>query len=73
MPSLIFADMKVGGIKLCQPFKFAAPKQAHDASFPFNEFLPPELLNSPIEVDGRKAARIGEILLRERQVEAVVL
>jgi hypothetical protein len=73
MFSLIFADVKIVRIKLCELFKFATPKQAHDAPFPFDKFPPPKLLYGPIDVDGRKAKSIGEILLRERKIETVLL
>jgi hypothetical protein len=73
MSSLVFVEMKVAGIKLGQSFKFAAPKQAHGATLPFDKFLPPELLYGPIDVDGRKAESISEILLRERKIETVLL
>jgi hypothetical protein len=65
--------VKITRIELSQRLELAALKQPDHASLPFNESPLPEFLDGPVDVHGREATRISEILLPKRKFETVIL
>ncbi|MGY3591620.1 hypothetical protein ACVIGB_008797 [Bradyrhizobium sp. USDA 4341] len=64
---------KMGGTEFCKQFEPISLKKINSMSVPFNELPAPKLLDCPIHVYRRKAARIGDVLLCKWNMEATIV